>query len=330
VAKINITTSGTYQLGDGDTAKIDIPGGGFVTLQAPAGDDTVGKIKINLKDNDSQSDVVTVDLSTFDEDGLHIDVKNYDPSDQLILQGATDLAVDPLDSSKLTFSYVGEDGVRYTGFVHIKDTGQQDFTAAQAPIVVCFTQNTLIETDRGDVAVQDLRVGDRILTRGYGYQPVRWIGTRVLDSIELTRHPNLYPVRITAGALGDGLPNKDLLVSPQHRMVVGGPQTQLLFGFEECLVAAKHLIDETSVLAERDISRVEYFHLLFDSHQIVFANGAPSESLYPGEMTMEALNRDAVAELYTLFPELKHGVPREVRTALPVLKPFEAKVFRSF
>jgi hypothetical protein len=98
-----------------------------------------------------------------------------------------------------------------------------------------------------------------------------------------------------------------MMVSPQHRMLVTGPRAELLFGENEVLVAAKHLVGSAGI--EQRVSRgVSYLHILFDQHEIVRADGAWSESFQPGDLTMEALQGDQRAEITALFPELGQGV----------------------
>jgi len=329
VANINITSPGTYEVGDGDKAKIKDPGGD-VTLVAPTGDDNVDKITIEFEKNDGIADKVIIDLSTFDEDGLHIDVKEYDPSDEIVLLGATITGVDPSDSSHLEFTYVGEDGSTYTGYIHLKDKGEKDWTDPDSPIIICFAKDTQILTDHGKVAVQDLRVGDLVVTKDNGTQPIRWIGSRTLEAFYLATHPNLRPVRIKAKALGQHLPCEDLVVSPQHRMLVGGAMAQLLFGCDEVLIAAKHLINDHSIGVDHKMTKVTYFHILFDSHQVVFANDAPSESLFPSDMAISALDQIARAEVVELFPNLDDQTKTSPQTALPVLESYEARVLQAF
>ncbi len=172
--------------------------------------------------------------------------------------------------------------------------------------VVCFANGTLIETDAGPRRVEDLAIADQVLTLHHGYQPLRWIGRRTLDAIDLAAKPALCPIHIASGALGDGLPAQDLVVSPQHRVLVRSGIAMRMFGTEEVLVAAKKLLalDGVDVLA--DAKSVQYFHMLFDRHQIVFSNGAPTESLFTGPEALNALGAEAVAEIAAIFPELLH------------------------
>lgn len=173
-------------------------------------------------------------------------------------------------------------------------------------VVACFTPGAQILTDQGELAVEDLQPGDLVLTRDNGYQPIRWTGRRDLSHAELIVEPRFNPVHIARGALGAGLPVRDMMVSPQHRMLVTGPRAELLFGENEVLVAAKYLVGLPGI--EQRLSRgVSYLHILFDQHEIVRADGAWSESFQPGDLTMEALQGDQRAEIKALFPELGQG-----------------------
>ncbi|MBC7139556.1 MAG: Hint domain-containing protein [Defluviimonas sp.] len=169
--------------------------------------------------------------------------------------------------------------------------------------VPCFTVGTMIATPDGLRAVEDLVPGDLVLTRDHGAQPLRWIGIRRLDAIDLHLHENLRPVRVSAGALGDNMPETDLVVSLQHRILVRSRIAERMFGQPEVLVAAKQLLQLDGVDLEDDLTEVTYVHILFDRHEVVRANGAESESLYLGPMALEAVGSAALAEIRMIFPE---------------------------
>lgn len=173
--------------------------------------------------------------------------------------------------------------------------------------VVCFVAGTLIETLNGFVAVEKLAVGDMVLTSDEGYQPIRWIGSTTLSGLALKRNSNLRPVRIKAGALGHNVPSSDLLVSPQHRILVRSRIAQRMFGATEVLVPAKQLLQVEGVDYADDMAHVEYVHFLFDKHQIVLANGAETESLYTGTEALKSVGKAARAEIFELFPMLEDG-----------------------
>ena len=174
-------------------------------------------------------------------------------------------------------------------------------------VVACFTPGAMILTHRGEVAVEDLDEGDLVLTRDNGFQPIRWIGRRDLTAAELTAEARFAPVRIAQGALGLNLPERDMMVSPQHRMLVTGARAELLFGEHEVLVAATHMVGMAGIERVQPQDGISYIHILFDSHEIVRADGAWSESFQPGVQTMNGLEAGQRAEIHALFPELANG-----------------------
>ena len=175
----------------------------------------------------------------------------------------------------------------------------------------CFGRGTLIQTEAGMVPVETLRVGMTVTTRDNGLQAVRWIGSRVLGSKALAVNPNLRPIRISAGALGQGLPERDLVVSPQHRILVRSNIAQKMFGCAEVLVAAKQLLQIEGIDIAQDLESVEYFHILFDRHEIVLSNGAETESLYTGTEALKSLGASAREEIFAIFPELRNRAETE-------------------
>lgn len=187
--------------------------------------------------------------------------------------------------------------------------------------LVCFVRGTLIETDRGAIPIEDLTQGQLILTRDHGYQPLRWIGSMRLGHAEVAVSPHLRPIRIRAGALGDGLPLADLMVSPQHRVLVKSRIAERMFGADEVLIAAKHLTGLQGIYVAQDLEQVEYWHLLFDDHQIILSNGAATESLYTGPEALKSVSEAARKEIFALFPELRdldyHALPGMARPSVP-------------
>lgn len=182
--------------------------------------------------------------------------------------------------------------------------------------IPCFCKGTMIATARGEVAVEHLSVGDLVVTRDHGLRPVRWIGQRHLDAVDLAAVPRLQPIRIRRGALAPNVPHRDLLVSPQHRILVRSNIAQRMFGCAEVLVAAKQL------LAIEGIEQVQqddvvYFHILFDQHEIVLSDGAETELLYTGEQALRAVGVTARNEILTLFPELRDNAAQAARTLVP-------------
>ncbi|MEJ8563214.1 Hint domain-containing protein [Yoonia sp. GPGPB17] len=203
-------------------------------------------------------------------------------------------------SLPVSFPAAGDYTLRFT------EVGPDDSLGAivdNIEILVCFAQDTRIETPDGPVLVQDLRVGDMVQTLR-GPKRLRWIGRRRLVQSDLAKNDRFRPVRITAGALGRDLPSADLLVSRQHRMMIDSPVAKRMFGAANVLVSAIRLTELPGIFIDEDVDELTYFHLLFDDHQVVFANDAPSESLHTGQEALRALSGDALEELVALFPDL--------------------------
>jgi hypothetical protein len=143
------------------------------------------------------------------------------------------------------------------------DIGAYEYTDT-AP---CFGRGTLIRTLNGEVAVEELAIGDRIVTATGQERPIRWIGRRAYDGKFLTGNKSVLPVKIARGALTDGVPARDLTVSPEHALYIDG-----------VLVPAELLLNGMTVTQPEAVESVEYFHIELDEHDIIFAQGTPSET----------------------------------------------------
>jgi Ca2+-binding RTX toxin-like protein len=172
------------------------------------------------------------------------------------------------------------------------------------PPYVCFVQGSMIATADGEIPIEDLKVGDLIQTFDHGLQPLRWIGHRHLSAVDLAKNENMRPIRIHKDVIGAENGAGDLVVSPQHRILIASKVVQRMFDKTEVLVAAKQLLAIDGVDIAYDFEDVTYFHILFDQHEIVFANGCPSESLYLGKEALNSLSADGRKEIYKLFPEV--------------------------
>jgi hypothetical protein len=168
-----------------------------------------------------------------------------------------------------------------------------------------------------------------VLTRDTGFKPVRWAGQRVVSATEMGVSPRFAPVLITEGALGNGLPLRDMMVSPQHRMLLTGGRAEVLFGVREVLVPAIHMVNDTTI-RRVPVDSVTYVHLLFDQHEIICADGAWSESFQPGDMVLRNMDQAQFDEILALFPELDSQDGTLTYPAARVsLKAHEARVLLS-
>ncbi|MBU2983471.1 Hint domain-containing protein [Lentibacter algarum] len=185
----------------------------------------------------------------------------------------------------------------------------QSHTTTPTPYttISCFVRGTLIETDQGPTPVENLRAGSRVLTANGTFKSLRIPMSRKVSGDEVSSNPKLAPVRIVAGALGNGMPKRDLLVSRQHRMLVSSPVCKRMFGQSDALVAAVKLTALHGVFVEPEACAVEYFHLLFDCHEVIIAEGAPTESFFIGPEALKTMSPEARSEISTIFPEIKQA-----------------------
>ena len=171
--------------------------------------------------------------------------------------------------------------------------------------VICFTPGTRIRTPLGSALIEDLREGDLIQTKDNGAQPLEWIGSRRMSGARLHAMPHLRPVRFRPGALGIAQPDASLLVSPDHRIVLKGPQARDLFNCDEVLVAAKDLINGRSVACDMSLREVTYIHVLLAEHQVMWANGVETESFHPASASLTSLGAQDRARLLAAHPGLE-------------------------
>lgn len=261
-------------------------GDGDDTFIYDGGDDVITDLNVGnsggINDGDASNND-TVDLGAYYD---HIRELRADFEDDGILNqsNTTDTEGNAVDYSNNT--QFGD------GSLTIQGVTSADLTVENTN-VVCFTPGTLILTAKGQCRVEGLRVGDMVVTADNGLQPIMWISDRVLSGAQLMADPRLAPVRIERDVFGNDRP---LIVSPQHAMVMGD-------GSGQSFVRAKHLALETAV-ARHILPEpgVRYIHMMFERHEVIFAEGAPTESFYPGEWALNGLTNISRAELQAMFP----------------------------
>lgn len=168
--------------------------------------------------------------------------------------------------------------------------------------VICFTPDTRLRTPTGARMIRELRPGDLVLTKDNGPQAVLWAGQRRVNGARLHAMPHLRPIRFRTGALGIGRPDGDLLVSPQHRMLVKGAAAQALFNTPEVLVTAADLVNGNAVRRDHALCEVTYVHILLERHNIVWANGLETESFHPAHTALDWVEPVQRAGLLALLP----------------------------
>ncbi|HMO06613.1 MAG TPA: Hint domain-containing protein [Paracoccaceae bacterium] len=280
----------------------------FVT--AIAGQSTVA----NLLANDTAANINALQITHINGVAISVGQTVTLPSGHMVTLNA-DKTVTILagpDTGTTTFTYRIAAG---------QGNGASSVGTVTLNVIPCFVAGTRIAVPGGERPVEALRPDDLVLTRDHGPQPLRWAGARRVAALGL-----LAPVRIAAGTFGA---HRTLLVSPQHRILLRGPQVDLLFGVPEVLAAAKDLVDGVAV-TQRPGSEVAYHHLLFDRHAVLWSEGLESESLLPGPQTAQIFAPAQLAEIAALFPAFDPATGQGYGPAArPLLRRFETLALRA-
>lgn len=210
-----------------------------------------------------------VDLTQFTNPGAAVVNFNSVTNQLTVTEGAQSVTLQ-LDSENYT-------GVSWTPG---PDTGT-DITA------MCFCRGTLIRTPDGEVPVEELAIGDKVVTLSGAARRIKWIGRRAYDGRFVAGNRDVLPIRIAVGALADGVPARDLWVSPEHALHIDG-----------ALAPAKHLINGATITQAEDVEQVEYFHVELDTHDVIFAEGAPAETYVDCDNRFMFHNAGEFARLY--------------------------------
>lgn len=215
-------------------------------------------------------------------------------------------ATTEMDDGSILIDLSGGSG---DGFLRVLNTTRADLTTDNLNVdVVCFTAGTLIRTSKGETGIEALQPGDRVLTYDGAFRELRAVHSQTLEQGELRAHGNVWPVRISAGALGENVPRRDICVSPQHRILIDSRIAGRMTG-SVALVAAKALLGLPGVTQPRPEGAVTYIHLVFDTHEIIEADGCWSESFFPGPLAMRLLPRALIAEYAAIFSNLIAEAP---------------------
>ena len=307
----------TIDGGSGDDTLIG--GQGDDTISGGTGDDSFdggsgSDIMSGGDDQDTFSNITAGDVVDGNEGGV-----DYDTLD---LTGSR-----PVDG---TLRVIYDAGNPENGHVDFRDEfgnviNTMEFSNIER-VIPCFTPGTLIATPKGERLVEELRIGDKIITRDNGIQEIRWVGEKKLGWKDLAANPHLKPVLIQKGSLGNDLPERDMMVSPNHRMLVANDKTMLYFEEREVLAAAKHLVNNSGVHTVETMG-TSYLHFMFDNHEVVLSDGAWTESFQPGDYTLQGIGNAQRTEILELFPELAtaQGI-KDYQSARKTLKAHEARL----
>ncbi|WP_264213699.1 Hint domain-containing protein [Leisingera thetidis] len=320
VAPVNAGQVNTLKIGVADTADSSydtnlLIAGGSVQTAVVAQDDqaefAIGKTRVlDVLDNDSTTGGTLTVTHINGQEVFAGDTVTLATGQQITLnEDGTFTVVTDGDLETVYFNYTADNGLGNS------DTGLVEITQT----VPCFLRGTMIRVPGGEMPVENLRPGMTVLTYDNGPQTLQWTGSRRVACTPLTT-----PIRLARGSCGN---HRDLYVSPQHRMLISGCQAELLFGEAEVLVKAKDLVNDKTIRPALEMEEAEYFHLLFGRHQILWADGALSESYQPGPETAAGFDSATLAEIRDLFPELCTATGRGYGNAARLaLRSYEARV----
>ncbi|MBV1865633.1 MAG: Hint domain-containing protein [Rhodobacteraceae bacterium] len=297
-APVNVGEVNTIKIGvaDGGDSGYDtnlLIAGGSAQTVIVAEDDNVTVFNnaetVNVLDNDSTT--ASGDLTITQINGIPVV-----SGDSIVLSNGQTVTLNT--DGTLLISANGATETIHFNYTIENSLGETDTGLVQVDNITlpCFVAGTQILTGSGSKPVEDLRVGDMVLTRDHGLQSIRWIGNKSVPASGA-----MAPIRITKGTFGV---EADLLLSPQHKVLLSGAWAELLFAENEVLISAKNLVNDKTIRAIESTDNVHYFHLLFDAHEIIWSNGILSESYHPGPETMAGFDANSQAEILQLFPEL--------------------------
>lgn len=297
---------GNDSLDGGDGNDVLDGGAGNDTVFGGAGNDTITvSAGVNLIDGGDDRDTVVVIIGENSAGSILRGGEGGDDFDTLDLSeaGPRRITYDADNPENGTISWLDLEGndtgltTRFEGFEN----------------VICFVTGARIITMQGAVPVENLQVGDMVLTVDNGFKPIRWIGNRLVSHRALQAFEKLHPVTIRAGALGNGLPERHLTLSRQHRVLVKSVVAERMFGNTEVFLPAKDLLDLDGISSAHDGRQVEYWHIMFDQHEVIFSEGVQSESFHFGRQTEAMVPPEAFEEILSLFPDIRNVASKLAR-----------------
>ncbi|MEQ9692664.1 Hint domain-containing protein [Shimia sp. SDUM112013] len=245
------------------------------------------------------------------QDGILIDFVSFDS----VVTPATGPA------AGVSSTQIGSTGNNQNESVQLDGDGSWTTGPINEGSIPCFLSGTLIATKRGEVAVENLRPGDRVVVRDGGFAPIRWIGSFTADARGANFEANA-PVCIPRSAMGRGVPARDLYISPNHRIFMQDASYEVFFSDREVLIPAKHLIGWKGIRQVSYVPQPEYFHILLDQHAIILSDGLLTESFHPAGETFDQFEHETRDEILRMFPELL-SLASNGDTARRCLKRFE-------
>jgi hypothetical protein len=236
-----------------------------------------------------------LDLTDLTGSNFHATISNF----------STLNSIDVPNGTKITYSSTGssttitvDNGSTVLGTITLNGNYTSDSFSISGGVItegpICYLRGTRVLTPTGERCIEDLKIGDLVVTRFGGTQPIKWIGRQSYSADDVRDDLETAPVHFRAGSLGEDVPSRDLFISPGHSMLIDGT-----------LVLAKFLVNGITITQGRLPGMLDYFQLELDTHDCVLADGAWSETFADGPGLRDKFHN--LAEFDAMFPD--HRVP---------------------
>ena len=192
--------------------------------------------------------------------------------------------------------------VTFVAYSDLYDGFPSQFTGA-----VCYGAGTRLRTIQGEIAIEDLGVGYLLWTSDAGYQTIVWIGKRTLSAAELAHKPHLRPIRVSAHALSHDQPERNFILSLQHRLCLSSNIVERITGELQALVSDKDLLELDGVDVVDTDAPVTYYYVMTPEHQLIMGHGCLGETLFTGLQALRMIPADSRRELHAMFPNMDMG-----------------------
>jgi Hint domain len=199
------------------------------------------------------------------------------------------------------------------------------FPTANPPLALCLGGDVQVKTECGTCPAREICRGTKVMTQDHGLQEVIWVGKRTVDFEQEPEMEDHRPIIFEAGSVDGINPTAPIRLSPQHRVLIRGWRAELYFAERSILVPARALVNNKTIRVDTESPTIDYVHLLFRKHEVIWADDLPVESLFLGEIAMGVAGKELEREIFDIFPELR-PVAEKMRMARPAARMRDARV----
>jgi autotransporter passenger strand-loop-strand repeat protein len=220
-----------------------------------------------------------------------VTISGFAAGDTINLRGiGADGTVTVSDLTTGLFTIIGSLGsaiLKFAGSDDLNLITKPDGAGGTNLVTACYRRGTMILTTTGEVPIEELAIGDQVVTLTGQARPIRWIGQRAYSGRFIAGNRAVLPICLKQDAIAEGIPARDLWLSPEHSLYI-----------DHVLVQAKHLVNDVTIVQADDIDQVEYFHIELDDHDVIYADGIPSETYVDCDNRLMFANGAEYEQLY--------------------------------